>query len=201
MAKSKSSKKSASLDSVFSKAWKAKNNPVHQEMEDPGLLQKLAQYLYGTDASRDALNAQYVAQSKKKKGALGIDDFLSAQAGYAADPVGIGKGGGLKNTLGLLGANIKAHPLKTAGTATLGATTLAGLFDNDRIGGQLIGTIGGLLAPAALKGLNSKWTFGPLGKANLAMAGSSIGALFDMLKSKQDREEDAMRQQQMMYRR
>lgn len=169
--------------------------------KDAGLFQKWAHALYGSEANKQRLADNYLRQLEGEN-PIGFDEFVAGQAQAMADPTGI-KSGGLGNTLGAIGANIKAHPWATAGTAALGATNLAGLFDNDRIGGQLIG--GGLGAGAAflLPKLNSNWKLGGLGIANMIQAGGALGSLFDKLKSKQDAERDAQLQamQAQQYRR
>ena len=169
--------------------------------KDTGLLQRWAQSLYGTEANKQRLADAYIRQLGDEN-PIGLDEFMAGQAKAMADPTGI-KSGGLGNTLGAIGANIKAHPWAAAGTAALGATNLAGLFDNDRIGGQLLG--GGLGAGAALllPKLNSNWKLGGLGIANMIQAGGALGSLFDKLKSKQDAERDAQLQamQAQQYRR
>ena len=74
---------------------------------------------------------------------------------------------------------IKANPLKSVGYGATGAINLAGLFDNDKIGGQLVGAgLGGL----ATKLLNKS----PAGIVLGAMTGGSLGSLFDMLRAKED---------------
>jgi hypothetical protein len=94
----------------------------------------------------------------------------------------------IQDTLGVLGQNIKAHPWQTAGTALNAAGNVAGLVDNDKFLGQLLGTAGGALLGAKAFGL------GPLGIANVAMGGGNLGALFDALRSKKAQEEQYQQQ-------
>lgn len=81
---------------------------------------------------------------------------------------------------------IKAHPRLAAGTALNAAGNIAGLTDNDKFGGQLIGGIGGAVLPSMLG-----MSLGPLGMANAAMIGGNLGALFDKLRAKREQEEAA----------
>lgn len=84
----------------------------------------------------------------------------------------------LKSTGGMLWQNIKAHPGVALGTAANAAGNLAGLVDNDKLLGQVLGTVGGAVLGGAGLGLT------PLGTINLAMAGGNLGMLFDKLRSK-----------------
>ena len=85
--------------------------------------------------------------------------------------------------------NIKNHPGKAIGTGLLGAGNVAGLVDNDKVLGQIGGTVGGALLGSKLLG------FGPYGALNSALVGGGVGALFDALRSKKEQEE----QQAQMY--
>ena len=78
---------------------------------------------------------------------------------------------------------VKAHPKLATGTALNAAGNLAGLTDNDKIVGQLVGGIGGAVLPGVL-GMG----LGPLGIANTAMLGGNLGALFDKLRAKREQE-------------
>ena len=94
----------------------------------------------------------------------------------------------LKTMGGSLWNNIKAHPGKAAGTGLNAAGNIAGLVDNDKLLGQVLGTAGGALLGSKLLG------FGPLGIANMAMGGGNLGALFDALRSKKEQEEQYQQQ-------
>jgi hypothetical protein len=105
----------------------------------------------------------------------------------------------LKELFGNLSSFTKAHPYQALGTGANAAGNVAGLFDNDKILGQAVGTGLGLAAPKLLsmvpgpigafgKGL------GLLGKANFAMGGGNLGALFDSLRAKQEQEQMAAQQ-------
>ena len=93
---------------------------------------------------------------------------------------------------------VKAHPWQAAGTGVLGAVNLGGLFDNDQLLGQGIGTALGAAAPAIFTGITKiPLNIGTLGRVNLAMGGGALGALFDTLRAKQAEQES---QRQMKYR-
>lgn len=79
-----------------------------------------------------------------------------------------------------IGAGIvKAHPWQSLGAAAGTAGSLAGLFDNDKIGGQLIATGLGAAIPAiAGMGLS------PLTAYTVATGAGTLGSLFDTLRAK-----------------
>lgn len=78
------------------------------------------------------------------------------------------------------------HPYQTAGLGILGSANVAGLFDNDKFGGQLGGAALGGLGSAALHSLRGV-TGLPLAWAPLI--GGAVGALFD--KSREVKEKQA----------
>lgn len=81
---------------------------------------------------------------------------------------------------------IKQHPFQTAGLAGLGLANLGGLTDNDKFGGQLIGT--------GLGGLASTMAASPMTKAMLTMGGGTLGSLFDKLLAQREQEESMQNQ-------
>ena len=81
----------------------------------------------------------------------------------------------------------KAHPGQVLGTAATTAGSLAGLFDNDKIGGQLVATGLGAAIP---KFFNMK--LNPLMAYNVAAGAGTLGALFDKLREKKADERAAM---------
>lgn len=97
----------------------------------------------------------------------------------------------LKYNMGALGSAIKAHPFKAAGIGALGAANLAGLFDNEQIGGQLIGGLGGGALAHFLP-------VSPIAKVAIGLGGGTLGSLFDKLRAKKA-EEQAMAQQYAQY--
>ena len=98
-------------------------------------------------------------------------------------------GNSLKNTLGMTGAAIKANPWKSAGLGLLGAGNIAGLVDDDKIGGQLVGGLGAGVG-SALAGAS------PLTSIAFGLGGGFAGSLFDKLRAKREAEQQAMYQQQ-----
>ena len=90
----------------------------------------------------------------------------------------------LGDTMGVVGQNIKAHPGAALGTALNTGAGIAGLLDNDKFGGQLIGTAAGAIIPAALK-----MKLGPLAAYNVAMGAGNLGALFDNLRAKKEQQQ------------
>ena len=100
----------------------------------------------------------------------------------------------LANTANLVGANIQAHPFKAAGLGLGAAANVAGLFDNDKIGGQLVGTGAGIALPALLSKLGAMTSVTPMGRIGWALGGGALGSLYDKLMAKKE-EEQAMAQQ------
>lgn len=151
---------------------------------NPNFLDKLIQQLYGSKAAQDAVKGMVPEGGS-------LDEVMAAQATFSNNPFNVQpvtvagqKTSALGNTAKLLGANIKAHPWATAGTALNAGGNLAGLFDNDKMLGQLVGTAAGAIVPSALgMGLS------PLAAANVAMGAGNLGALFDTLRSKQEENE------------
>lgn len=83
-----------------------------------------------------------------------------------------------------------AHPGATFGTALNTGGAVAGLLDNDKFGGQLIGTAAGAILPK-IAGMK----LGPLAAYNVAMGAGNLGALFDTLRAKKEQQ----KQQQQYY--
>lgn len=91
---------------------------------------------------------------------------------------------------------VKANPGAALGTGALGAANVAGLLDNDKVLGQGIGAAAGYALPAIASIIAKRpVTVSPLMRANLAMGGGTLGALFDNLRAKKEQEQ-AMAQQQ-----
>ena len=115
------------------------------------------------------------ASANPLKGNLGLEGNLKDMTGRGT-------------TLDVLGANIKAHPLQTAALGASAAGNVAGLFDNDKIGGQLIGTALGAGADALIPAITGN-PLGSYAKVMIPMITGNIGALFDKLRSKKAEEE------------
>ena len=96
----------------------------------------------------------------------------------------------LKELFGKLGGYAKAHPGTSLLTGLNAAENVSGLLDNDKILGQVAGAALGYFAPSiAGKALGTKLVMSPLSRANLTMIGGNLGALFDNLRVKQEREQ------------
>lgn len=91
---------------------------------------------------------------------------------------------------------MKEHPWKSAALGTLGATNVAGLFDNGYVGGQLGGATLGALADiplhalAGATGVNLAWA---------PMVGGAVGSLFDKAREAKEQQKLAMMQYQNQY--
>ena len=172
---------------AFKTAMGAENIPLTAAAADKdSYLSRLFRQLYQSDAST-AKMADMFANSK----GISADDFVAAQGDFLQNPLNVqktalgeGRASGMGNTLRLLGANIKAHPWASAGTAINAGGNVAGLFDNNKLLGQAIGTAAGVAIPSVL-GMN----LSPLAAANVAMGAGNIGALFDTLRSKKEENE------------
>lgn len=109
-------------------------------------------------------------------------EFWSANPEFA-NAVPLKGGSNMGATMAALGAQAKAHPFIAAGTAANGAMNVAGLFDNDKILGQAIGTAAGAILPKFLgMGLS------PLASLNVAMGAGNLGAMFDIMRSKKEQQ-------------
>lgn len=90
-------------------------------------------------------------------------------------------------TVNSVGTYMKAHPWMSTGLGIGGAANLAGLFDNNKIGGQLLG--------GALGGVATiPFQMTPQGRVLSAMIGGGLGSLYDKLAAEK---EQAYAQQQM----
>ena len=98
-------------------------------------------------------------------------------------------GNSLKNTLGMAKSAIKANPWQTAGLGAMGIANVAGLTDNDKVGGQLVGSLAGGVIPAVM-GAN------PMTAIALGLGGGTLGSLFDKLRAKKETEQQGMYQEQ-----
>ena len=180
--------------------------------EKPKLLQRMFDYMYNTDggvkAYDDAIGeailskhgmSGFAGKTPKAQAAIlenNVDDYDAIYDAMRQKPFAwkLPVDGSeatvspLKTMGGSLWNNIKAHPGKAAGTGLNAAGNIAGLVDNDKILGQVLGTAGGALLGSKLLG------FGPLGIANMAMGGGNLGALFDALRSKKAQEEQYQQQ-------
>ena len=81
-----------------------------------------------------------------------------------------------------------AHPFTTAGLGLTGAANLGGLFDNDKIGGQLIGGTAGGLAGHYLLPTVLGTAVSPQAQVLMGLSGGALGALFDKLRQNKEEE-------------
>ncbi len=77
---------------------------------------------------------------------------------------------------------IRSHPFKTAGIVGGGIANIAGLTDNDKVGGQLAGLAGGAVIPWLLKASS------PSTYILSSLAGGTLGSLFDKLRASQEQD-------------
>ena len=99
-----------------------------------------------------------------------------------------GGGSGIGTTLGLGWDKIKAHPVKSAGIGLLGAGNVAGLFDNNKIAGQLVGAGAGTALPFILNKVAGT-SFGVPGKVMFGLGGGALGSLFDTLMANKEKQQ------------
>lgn len=180
--------------------------------EKPKLLQRMFDYMYDTEGGVKAYDDAIGEAILSKQGMSGfagktpaaqaailknnVDDYDAIYDAMRQKPLAwkLPVDGSeatvspLKTMGGSLWNNIKANPGKAAGTGLLAAGNVAGLVDNDKLLGQVLGTAGGALLGSKLLG------FGPLGIANTAMVSGGLGALFDALRSKKEQEEQYQQQ-------
>lgn len=133
---------------------------------------------------------------KQRVGEDFLNNFTTNDAGEIID---LTTGEPISN-LKLAGKGIvqsaKMHPWKTAAGGVVGAANVAGLFDNDKIGGQLLGAGAGLAIPALLAKGGAINALNPGTAAIIAGAGGALGSLFDKLRAKKEAEQQAMYQDQ-----
>lgn len=162
-------------------------------------LESLMEQLDATDAGEiemiDLLNGKIDAEADSIKSIFNRQD--SALGALAKNPLStkVDVAGSAKpvnalmNTVRTAGGAIKAHPFAAAGLGALGATNLAGLVDDNKVGAQLIGGAAGAAIPA-LFGAS------PLTTIAVGMGGGALGSLFDKLRAKKESEQQSMYQQQ-----
>ena len=138
-------------------------------------------------------NAATAALKNLSTKSAGIEDAFAANPlktkldinGVTANP--------LKYNLGAMGQAIKAHPFKAAGLGVLGAANVAGLMDDDKVGGQLVGGLGGAALPMLMTKIGMAAPT-PVGKLAMVMGGGALGSLFDKLRAKKEQEAEASQQ-------
>ena len=170
---------------------------------------RLGRKMYNTDsgqarALKDAIE-MVAGGVSEKDAAQNVTDFYRKAAldPFSTESINLGKitvkgadgadvvedlvGNPMGRTAKIGAGIVKAHPWQSLGAAAGTAGSLAGLFDNDKIGGQLIATGLGAAIPA-IAGMK----LNPLTAYTVATGAGSLGALFDTLRSKKADERAAM---------
>lgn len=151
---------------------------------NPNYLERLYAQLYNSEAARKNMLDRATALK------MDPSAMAAVQQGFYENPLNMQrvditdgtKGSAFGNTMRLLGANIKAHPWKAAGTGLGLGINAAGLFDNDKMLGQAVGTVGGAL-------LSKPFGLGAYGTLNSALIGGGLGSLFDTLRAAKEKNE------------
>ena len=108
---------------------------------------------------------------------------------------GAGDGAKKANKLAELWAKLKqsgfgqyvgAHPVMSGALGIGTAGNLAGLFDNDKVGGQLLGAAGGGLLGQLIPKMLKK-TISPQAQILSALGGGALGSLFDHIRSNEEK--------------
>jgi hypothetical protein len=167
-----------------------------QPDEDDGFFRQLLNQFYNSNANWERVRKTGLKGVTEDGAQSALEKMFAEQRAYGANPfktkvdLGGGRvGNGLANTAGAIGANISANPLAAIGMGSLGAANIAGLVDNDKIGGQLVGTLGGGALAHFLP-------VSPMAKLAVGMGGGMLGSLFDKLRAKKELEQQSMYQQQ-----
>lgn len=171
------------------------------ESEKPKMLQKLKDF-FAAFLAKNPEAAQATADAAETAAAPAAE-AATAAAGDAAEAA---TKPGVKQSLGAMFGKLKGSaPVQWAmankGPAALlaggGALNVAGLFDNDKVGGQLVGAGAGAGLGALASHLLGK-RLGVPGYIGAALLGGGIGSGIDMLRSKRDQARQAYAQNPMM---
>jgi hypothetical protein len=152
--------------------------------DNPNYLERLYAQLYNSEAARKSMMDRATALKMDPSAMAGVQqEFYKNPLNMQRVDITDGtKGSAFGNTMRLLGANIKAHPWQAAGTGLGLGINAAGLFDNDKMLGQAIGTVGGAL-------LSKPLGLGAYGALNSALIGGGLGSLFDTLRAAKEKNE------------
>lgn len=178
------------------------------ESEKPKMLQKLKDFFAAflaknPEAAQATADAAGTAASTAGAAAAPAAEAATAAAGDAAEAA---PKPGVKQSLGAMFGKLKGSaPVQWAmankGPAALlaggGALNVAGLFDNDKVGGQLVGAGAGAGLGALASHLLGK-RLGVPGYIGAALLGGGIGSGIDMLRSKRDQARQAYAQNPVM---
>lgn len=140
------------------------------------------------DAEKEAILQDLLSKNNAPEGVTdvaGMNDYYSGNGLGIQDatlPEHVWDKANRGTSQGALKAWAGEHPMQIAGYGLGGAMNLAGLTDNDKYGGQILGA--GLGAGLSSQGLG----IAPWGAVPMAMAGGAIGSLFDRLRAKREQE-------------
>lgn len=183
---------------AFFDTW---NNPIGEASSGDPFVERFGASLYGSDATKNYLAKLFGRLPENQRTPENLKAIADSVMGGATTPFNFNtstdipftdakgnaahfKSAPIKDTLGIIGANIGAHPVKSLGTAANLGMNVSGLLDNDKFGGQLAGAAAGVALPM-LAGAG----LGPLGMINAAGIGGNLGALFDKLREKKAQEQ------------
>lgn len=172
----------------------------NQNKQSPGMRKKLQDFF----AAFLAKNPEAAQAAAEATGATA--EAAAPAAGVATAGAEAGAEAGAKQSLGAMFGKLKgAAPVQWAmankGPAALlaggSALNLAGLFDNDKVGGQLVGAGAGAGLGALASHLLGR-SLGVPGYIGAALLGGGIGSGIDMLRSKRDQARQAYAQNPVM---
>lgn len=175
----------------------------NQDKQSPGMRKKLQDF-FAAFLAQNPEAAQAAAEATgAAEAAAPAAEAATAAAGDTAEAAAKP---GIKQSLGALFGKLKGSaPVQWAmankGPAALlaggGALNVAGLFDNDKVGGQLVGAGAGAGLGALASHLLGK-RLGVPGYIGAALLGGGIGSGIDMLRSKRDQARQAYVQNPVM---
>lgn len=175
-----------------------------QDKQSPDARKKLRDFFAAFFAQNpEAAQAAAEATGATAEAAAPAAEAATAAAGDAAEAAAKP---GVKQSLGAMFGKLKgAAPVQWAmankGPAALlaggSALNLAGLFDNDKVGGQLVGAGAGAGLGALASHLLGK-QLGVPGYIGAALLGGGIGSGIDILRSKRDQARQAYAQNPVM---
>ena len=176
---------SPKLNSVFDKLMGGATNEYLQsnkfinDVIRSNKIQLPENYLY--DAASKSLGTlddagKFVADANQSKLASQISKAINDKTNLIQTQGGLASG----NAGNIIKNTITSHPFKTAGIIGGGIANIAGLTDNDKIGGQIAGLAGGAVLPWLFQAaIPSTYILGSL-------AGGTLGSLFDKLRQQQE---------------
>lgn len=176
----------------------------NQDKQSPDARKKLRDFFAAFFAQNpEAAQAAAEATGATAEAAAPAAEVATAAAG---DTTEVAAKPGVKQSLGAMFGKLKgsapvqwtmAHKGPAALLAGGGALNLAGLFDNDKVGGQLVGAGAGAGLGALASHLLGK-QLGVPGYIGAALLGGGIGSGIDILRSKRDQARQAYAQNPVM---